>query len=120
MQLNEYFFRSLGNSGNEPRRHSECRASNDHIVENEGMLRQLSKDIKTHSEENEIMGDQNFQKAVDFKEREINMVAETDEESNLETSESIIRSRESNKRRNPVATDQHNNVLLCQQQEHVE
>ena len=83
------------------------------------MLRQLSNDIKTHSEENEIMGDQNFQKAVDFKEREIDMVAETDEESNLETSESIIRNRESNIRRNPVAINKHDNSLLCQQREQV-
>ena len=112
LQLNEYFFRTLGNSGNEPRRRSECRVLNDHIEENEGMLRQLSKDIKPHTEENRIMGDAHFQKAVDFKEQEIEMISDNDQNKHLEKRENNNQNREANIRRNVIASNPHNESYL--------
>ena len=112
LQLNEYFFRTLGNSGNETRRRSECRVLNDHIEENEGMLRQLSKDIKPHTEENRIMGDAHFQKAVDFKEQEIDMISDNDQNKHLEKRENNNQNREANIRRNVIASNPHNESYL--------
>ena len=120
MQLNEYFVRSLGNSGNDPRHRSECRAANEHLSDNEGMLRQLPHDITTHTEENRMMGNEKFQKAVDFKEQET--VTETDEGVSLDNSESFLQNKESTIVRVPAgskATNTHNNSLLCQKLDRV-
>ena len=115
LQLSEYFFRSLGNSGNEPRRRSQCR--NDHLLGNEGVVREH--DVTTHKEESRVMGGQNFQKAVDFQEQE--MVTETDEGVSLDNSESFHKNRESTIGQvpvGPIATNTHNS-LLHQQSERV-